>query len=228
MTETGWKVGAPRALSLPHTVPLPPSSHCREAERASNLAPIRSRPSPGSPAGRPARCGPSWRNFAQLGVQAWSGKVLPLLPSAPLPLPPPLRPRPGASSGDRTSPGRALCICKPEPRLPRAALPGRGCGCGGAAVGAAVLAGAGHCHAPAARRSAESRSRYISAGKGTLGGAEDEGARAWAPTDCQPLPSPRPARSPRPPRTRLRRSSSWSSYRGGSCGGGDGARRPSA
>lgn len=129
VTETGWEAGALRARSLSRTFPLPPSSRCWEAERASNLAPIRSRPSPGSPAGRPARRGPSWKNFGELGVRAWSGEVLPLLPSGPLPLPPPSGPRPGSSSGDRTSPGRALCICKPEPRLPRAALPGRGCGC---------------------------------------------------------------------------------------------------
>ncbi|XP_048659459.1 uncharacterized protein LOC125616916 [Marmota marmota marmota] len=97
-----------------------------------------------------------------------------------------------------------------------------------AALGIAALSGTEHCHAPVAGRAAASRSRYISSGKGAPGGAEDEGARSWAAADCQPLPSSLPARSRRPPKTRLRRSSSWSSHRGSSCGGGSGAPRASA
>lgn len=64
---------------------LPPPN-CQEAERASNFAPIRGRPSPGSPAGWPARHWRSRRNFAELRFRAREGEVLPLLlcpPSAP-------------------------------------------------------------------------------------------------------------------------------------------------
>lgn len=220
VTETGWR--AARARSLSHTIPLPPPSQGWEAERASNFAPIRSQPFSGSPcwATRPPRT--KLEELCSVPPRSLGRRRAPLLLSRPLPLPLPPGPRPAGSAGDRTSPGRALCVCK----LHSAA---RGCptwagaaAAAGAALGAAVLAGAGRCHASAARRAVASPSRYISAGEGTPGGVEDEGARARAPADCLPLPSPRPERSPRPPRTRLRRSSSWSSDRGGSCSGGGG------
>lgn len=87
-------------------------------------------------------------------------------------------------------------------------------------MGAAAFAGPWRCHAPAARRADGCPSSYISAGKRTSAGAEDEGARARAPAHRPALPSPLPARSPRQRRTRLPGSSSWSRDRGGSCGGG--------
>lgn len=211
-TETGGNRGAPRARSSAlHTIPLPPPSHGREAERAANSAPIAAGPSrvplPGDP---PA--GRSWRNFAALRVPVPGGRALP--PPHPTPPPGPCLPARAQSGAPVIGrPGSALCVCKPEPRRP-------GQGCGGRCRGSRCPRRTRRCHAPAARRAAACPSRYISAGKGTSARAEDEGARARAPAHRPALPSPRPARSPRPRRTRLRRSSSWSSDRGGSCGGG--------
>ncbi|CAI9169256.1 unnamed protein product [Rangifer tarandus platyrhynchus] len=198
---------------------LPPPPHCREAERASNFAPIRGRSSPGSPCWATGPPPAELEELRRAPRQPRRGERS--LPSraSPLCAPPPPGPRPAGSAGDRTSPGRALCICKAEPGSPRLPTPGRRSAAAGAAVGARTP----RCHVPAARPAIASPSRYISAGQGTPGGAEDEGARAWAPANCQRLPSRRGARSPRPPRTRLGRSSSWSCDRGGG-----GARRSSA
>lgn len=199
---------------------LPPSPHCREAERASNFAPIRGRSSPGSPCWATGPPPAELEELRRAPRQTRRGERSLSSPASPLPVPPPPGPRPAGSVGDRTSPGRALCICKPEPGSPGLPNPGRRSATAGAAVGARTP----HCHVPAARRAVASPSRYISAGQGTPRGAEDEGARAWAPANCQLLPSPRDARSPRPPRIRLGRSScSWSCDRGGG-----GARRSSA
>ncbi|XDA70910.1 hypothetical protein R6Z07F_001269 [Ovis aries] len=169
---------------------LPPSPHCREAERASNFAPIRGRSSPGSPCWATGPPPAELEELRRAPRQTRSGERSLSSPASPLPVPPPPGPRPAGS----------------------------------VAAGAAVGARTPHCHVPAARRAIASPSRYISAGQGTPRGAEDEGARAWAPANCKLLPSPRDARSPRPPRIRLGRSScSWSCDRGGG-----GARRSSA
>ena len=219
--------GAFRAWNLSHTIPsLPPPPRCREAERACNFAPIRGRPSPGSPCWA---TGPPPTELEELRGAPRQSRERRGAPPPPLSAPSlcprlPVLAQPGAPVIGR-APG-VHCVYANQSPVPQVCpTPAGAAAAAGAAVGAAALARAPHCHAPAARRANTSPSRYISAGQGTPGGAEDEGARAWAPADCQPLPSPRPARSPRPPRTRLRHSSSWGCDRGGSCGG---ARRASA
>lgn len=121
--------GALRARSLSHTIPLPPPSQGWEAERASNFAPIRSRPFPGSPCWATGPLRTELEELCCAPRQSLGRRSAPLLASQPLPLPLPPDPRPTGSTGDRTRPGRALCVCKPELRSPGLPDLGQGCSC---------------------------------------------------------------------------------------------------
>ncbi|XP_045440012.1 transcription cofactor vestigial-like protein 3 isoform X4 [Pipistrellus kuhlii] len=168
---------------------------------AANSAPIRSRPFRGPPASDPPadRVGGT---FQALSAPVQGGRALP-----PPQHPHSLHPCPPARRAGTGQPAPAHRVSANRSRAARAK------GCSGRCLGAAALPDP-RCHAPAG-----CPGRCVSAGEGTCAGAEDEGARARAPAHRPALPSPRPARSPRPRGTRLRRrrssSCSWSSDRGG-------------
>lgn len=139
--DRDW-VGTRRVLwarSLSHTNLLPPSSLAgRRRGQQTSLQSAAALPRVPLLGDSPAvDC--SWWNFAdKLLLRAGEGSSPP--PHIPALLPPPPGPRPAARAGDRTSPGRALCVCKASPCSWGSSS--RGSAAAAAVAGAAVLAAA--------------------------------------------------------------------------------------
>lgn len=100
-----------RARSLSHTNLLPLASLARRRRGLQTLLQSAAALPRVPLLGDPPAVDLSWWNFSdKLLLRAGEASSPP--PHIPAILPPPPGPRPAARAGDRTSPGRALCVCK--------------------------------------------------------------------------------------------------------------------
>lgn len=103
--------GVLRARSLSHTNLLPPASLAwRRRGLQTSLQSAAALPRVPL-LGDPPAVDLSWWNFSDKLLRR-AGEASSPPPYIPATLPPPPGPGPAARAGDRTSPGRALCVCK--------------------------------------------------------------------------------------------------------------------